>query len=100
MGYFNSIDVNVIDGLLGRVNLIDVREPYEYKSGHLPTAKNIPMNKIISDPGKYLDRSKRYYIICQSGGRSLRTCTFLWQKGYDVINVAGGTGSYRGKLRK
>lgn len=96
---FNSIKVNEIDGL-GKINLIDIREPYEYKSGHVPNAKNIPMNKVLESAEKYLDKEKEYHIICQSGGRSTRTCGILASKGYKVINVSGGTGGYRGILKR
>ena len=97
---FDSVNVNDLDELLGKINLIDVRENYEYKSGHLPTAKNIPMSSIVTEPEKYLDEAKEYHIICQSGGRSSRVCSNLSSRGYKVINVAGGTGSYRGALQK
>jgi rhodanese-related sulfurtransferase len=46
--------------MLGKVNLIDIREPYEYKGGHLPTAKNISMDTILDQPEKYLNKSKEY----------------------------------------
>lgn len=95
-----SIDVNDIGPMLGKINLIDVRDPDEYKRGHLPTAKNIPMNSIILQPEKYIDRSKEYHIICQSGARSARTCGILKDMGYNVINVAGGTAGYNGKLER
>jgi len=86
--------------LLGKINLIDIREPNEYKRGHLPTAKNIPMDKILSESEKYLDKSKEYHIICHSGARSSRTCGILKKKGFDIINVSGGTGRYRKTLEK
>lgn len=95
-----SIGVNEIDNLIGKINLIDIREPYEYKAGHLPTAKNIPMDKIISEAEKYLDGSKEYYIVCHSGARSSRACGILERKGYNVTDVIGGTGRYRGKLER
>jgi rhodanese-related sulfurtransferase len=95
-----SINVNEIDSMLGKINLIDIREPYEYKAGHLPTAKNIPMDKIISEAGKYLDGSKEYYIICHSGARSSRASSALKRMGYNVTDVKSGTGRYRGKLEK
>jgi rhodanese-related sulfurtransferase len=95
-----SVNVNELDELFGKINLIDIREPYEYKSGHLPTAKNIPMDKIISEPQKYLDKSKEYHIICQSGGRSSRICSALKEKGFNIVNVSGGTGGYRGSLKR
>ncbi|HEX3028330.1 MAG TPA: rhodanese-like domain-containing protein [Clostridia bacterium] len=95
---YDSLNVHELGKLLGKVNLIDIRETYEYNSGHLPTAKNIPMSKIVSEAELHLDKSKNYYIICQSGARSSRTCDILSKKGFNVINVAGGTGSYRDKL--
>lgn len=95
----NSVDVNSLEGLMGKINLIDIREPYEYKEGHLPSTKNIPMNLIIEESDKYLDKSKEYHIICQTGGRSSRVCSILKKKGFNVVNVAGGTSRYRGNLK-
>lgn len=94
------INVNDMDDLLGKVELIDIREPYEYKSGSLKTAKNIPMENILENPGKYLIKDKTYYIMCQSGARSGRTTRMLAKQGFDVINVSGGFGSYAGTKRK
>lgn len=99
-GNVPSVAVNELHEVLDKINLIDIREDYEYKSGHLPSAKNIPMDKIVLEPEKYLDKSKEYHIICQSGGRSTRACDVLNKKGFNVINVSGGTGSYRGILKK
>ncbi|WP_312891127.1 rhodanese-like domain-containing protein [Clostridium thailandense] len=69
-------------------------------NGHLPKAKNIPMNKILSESEKYLDKSKEYHIICQSGVRSLRTCKALKKQGFNIVNVSGGIAHYRGDLEK
>lgn len=99
-GAVDSLDVNEIDNLIGKINLIDIREPYEYNAGHLPSAKNIPMDTILSKPEKYLDESKEYHIICHSGARSSRTCSVLKENGFKVINVTGGTGRYRGRLER
>lgn len=94
------IHVNDMDNLIGKVELIDIREPYEYKSGSLKTAKNIPMGNLLTSPEKYLVKDKTYYIMCQSGGRSGSTTRALTKQGYNVINVAGGVGSYAGSKRK
>jgi rhodanese-related sulfurtransferase len=93
------IHVNDIDSLLGKINLIDIREPYEYKSGTLKTAKNIPMGTILNNPDKYLSKDKEYYIICHSGARSSRTCNSLLKDGFNVVNVSGGMASYVGTKR-
>jgi rhodanese-related sulfurtransferase len=94
-----SMHVNDIDPLIGSINLIDIREPYEFRSGSIKTAKNIPMGELLSNPDKYLDQDKQYYIVCQSGGRSQSACRMLARAGYDVTNVAGGVGSYAGSKR-
>ena len=91
---FNLISVHDLDSSLGKINLIDIREVYEYKGGHVPTAKNIPMSTLLTKPNKYLDKTKEYHIICQSGARSSSACNMLSSKGYKVVNVIGGTGSY------
>jgi rhodanese-related sulfurtransferase len=94
------INVNDIDNVIGKVELIDIREEYEYKAGSIRSAKNIPMGKLLNDPERYLDKNKEYYIVCQSGGRSSRACSNLMSKGFNVVNVVGGVGSYVGTKRK
>ena len=94
------INVNDMDNLIGKVELIDIREDYEYKSGSIKSAKNIPMGKLLDEPDKYLSKDKEYYIMCQSGGRSSSACGSLTKQGFDVVNVAGGMGSYVGTKRK
>lgn len=93
------INVNDIDSLVGKVELIDIRETFEYKRGSIKTAKNIPMKELLENAEKYLNKDKEYYIVCQSGGRSTTACNNLTNKGYDVVNVAGGVGTYMGTKR-
>ena len=33
------INVNELDNLIGKIELIDIREPFEYNSGSIKTAK-------------------------------------------------------------
>lgn len=94
------INVNDIDELIGKVELIDIRENYEYAGGSIRSAKNIPMGELLNEPDKYLSKDKEYYIMCQSGGRSSRACGNLLNQGFNVINVSGGMGSYLGTKRK
>jgi len=95
-----TVHVNDMDELLGKVELIDIRETYEYQGGSLKTARNIPMANLLASPERFLRKDKSYYIMCQSGGRSSNACKALSKAGYDVINVAGGMGSYVGTKRK
>ncbi len=95
----NSVHVNEIDGMLKDITLIDIREPYEYAHGHISKAKNIPMGTLLNNPGQFLNQNQKYYIMCQSGGRSSSATSVLQRAGYDVVNVKGGMGSYVGKNR-
>ena len=97
MRKFNSIEVNNLDELLPKINLIDIRESYETSSGSIKGAKKVPMNTLLQNPEKYLNKNDEYYIMCQSGMRSSRTSKALDKLGYKVINVTGGFGSYNGK---
>ena len=90
-----SVDANEIKNIDNKGNIIDIREPYELNSGYIEGAKNIPMGILLMDPDNYLDKDNTYYIICQSGGRSGRACMMLKDRGFDVVNVAGGMYSYR-----
>lgn len=91
-----SINVNDLDKLFGKVEIIDIREPFEYVGGSLPTAKNIPMDNLLASPEKYLTKDKIYYILCQSGARSGITTRTLVKQGFKVTNVAGGMAAYTG----
>ncbi|MGL4338388.1 MAG: rhodanese-like domain-containing protein [Turicibacter sp.] len=77
------------------INVIDVRSKLETFLGKkVPGSKNIPMGKMMSHPEKFLDKAVEYYIVCQSGGRSMQVCQSLRVKGYKVINVTGGMNAY------
>jgi adenylyltransferase/sulfurtransferase len=72
------------------VVLIDVREPYEWETGHVPQATHIPMREV---PTRLDDipRDKEVVMICRSGGRSERVRQYLEQMGYTrVKNLVGG----------
>lgn len=94
------INVNDLDNLLGKIELIDIREPYEFKSGSIKTSRNIPMGNLLESPDRFLMKDKTYYLMCQSGARSGRASKALLRQGYDIVNVSGGMGTYVGTKRK
>ena len=71
------------------VQLIDVREPYEYQIAQIG-GKLIPQNDVPQAARR--DRRDREVVVhCKSGGRSQTIAEFLKQAGYPkVVNVAGG----------
>ena len=89
-----EIDVDALATQLaagGRV--VDVREPDEYAAGHVPGAVLVPLGTVPDHVDAFTGEGPTY-VICKSGGRSMRACEFLADQGVDgleVVNVAGGT---------
>lgn len=75
--------------------IIDVREDFEYRNGHVPGAKNLPLSQLEE---KYQEITDGNYIICQSGAHSARACQYLLAKGIETINISGGTSAWDGQL--
>jgi rhodanese-related sulfurtransferase len=76
--------------------LIDVRTAREFKSGHIPRAKNIAL-KDIGAKLQEIPEDKPVILVCQTGGRSSAATRTLMQAGYEnVINLKGGTSRWQG----
>jgi rhodanese-related sulfurtransferase len=69
--------------------LLDVRELHEYGSGRAAGARHIPLAE-IPDHLAELPRDRTIVCICRSGGRSSRAATFLYEQGFNVVNLEGG----------
>jgi rhodanese-related sulfurtransferase len=81
------------------VELIDVREDDEVEAGMIPQARHIRMND-IPEQLDAIDKDKETIFICRSGGRSGNVCAYLQEKGYNVINMAGGMLEYKGETKR
>lgn len=73
--------------------VLDVREPAEYVSGHVPGAVLAPMSRITSALGP-VPRDRVVHVICQSGNRSRSMADLLGALGYDTVSVEGGTSAW------
>lgn len=74
------------------VDLIDVREPHEWDTGHIPGARLVPLETFRADPEKYLVRGTKTVFICARGVRSMAAAKLADRFGYDqLINLEGGT---------
>ena len=69
--------------------VVDVREPSEYATGHVPGARLIPAPEIRSRLYE-LPRGSTVYLICANGARSLDLIPFMRAAGFDAYSVAGG----------
>ena len=71
------------------VVLLDTRTPFEYMRGHADGFINIPLDDLRERLGE-LDKTKKIYVMCQSGLRSYLATRILMQNGFDAYNFAGG----------
>ncbi|MGA2563505.1 MAG: molybdopterin-synthase adenylyltransferase MoeB [Steroidobacteraceae bacterium] len=71
-------------------SLIDVREPAEFVTGHLPGAINIPLGQ-IERSGAMLPRHDTLVFMCRSGTRSLKACALARRAGVaEPLQLDGG----------
>ena len=78
------------------LQLVDVRRPAEYQSGHAPHALTAPLAKFRDTLGSLnLDSNKPIAIICAGGYRSSAATSIAQQLGFNqLLNVTGGTAAW------
>lgn len=74
--------------------VVDVRESWEYKGGHLPGARSLPLSTFQNQYDK-LDKERTIVVVCQSGNRSKTASRFLAKAGYKkLFHLKGGTSGW------
>lgn len=76
---------------------VDVREEKEFKRGHVPSSRHLPvgqMQKRLNELEKY--RERPIIAVCETGMRSQRACAILRKSGFNrVYNLTGGLGAWQ-----
>jgi rhodanese-related sulfurtransferase len=75
--------------------VIDVRDDWEWKRGHIPGAKHIVLDTIVKNPQaqKFRDRT---LFVCAVGNRSAIAAEMAVALGSkDIVNFRGGTDAWR-----
>lgn len=74
--------------------VVDVREPQEFMSGHIPRAVELPRGVIEFKASEHPALSRKtdtLLVYCQAGGRGALAAQTLGQMGFaQVINLQGG----------
>ncbi|MBI2912112.1 MAG: rhodanese-like domain-containing protein, partial [Chloroflexi bacterium] len=77
------------------LQLVDVREPGDWASGHVPGAINLPLRDLQRSLGA-LDRARPVAFVCNSGFTSGIAASLAKGLGFvQVFNVSGGTSAWR-----
>ena len=80
--------------------LLDVRTPQEYREGHIPGSKNVPLQTIDKISFVADNENIPLYVYCYSGARSRQAVTMLQHMGYTNVRNIGGIAAYSGKVER
>jgi len=80
----------------GNPIIVDVREPSEFKKGHIADAILIPVGSIEKQLNKLeLYKKDDVIVVCHTGTRSAPACTTLTKNGFEnVFLMIGGMQSW------
>lgn len=90
-----------VDELRARIDekadlqVVDVRRRGEYRGGHVPGARHLPLDRLERDMRR-LDWERPTAVICAGGYRSSAACALLLRHGFaaPLFNVMGGTSAW------
>jgi hydroxyacylglutathione hydrolase len=99
MAHITQITIDDLHNLIEKedeLQILDVRRPPEYESGHVPRALHAQLSRLQPDiPTLALDPAKLTAVICAGGYRSSAGTSILKQHGFKkLLNVTGGTGAW------
>ncbi len=73
----------------GELQLIDVREDYEYDAGRVAGARHLELNLVASE-AETIERDRPVVFYCRVGSRSSMAAGAFRQAGYDAYSMDGG----------
>lgn len=77
------------------IAVVDVRDPHEYESGHVPGAQLLPV-KTLMERHNELPKGKQIIFVCGVGQRSALACEMAAALGYSgLYNLEGGTEAWK-----
>lgn len=81
----------LLERMPNNVCVVDVRDAEQYESGHIPGARNIPVDKILSS-FRSLPKDKMIVTYCAdiACGLSPQAALELAQAGFEVQHLIGG----------
>jgi rhodanese-related sulfurtransferase len=75
-----------------QVQILDVREPYEWDAGHIEGALHIPLAQVMAGQEQgHLDPDRPVVVVCKTGNRSELATVMLQARGFTAENFEGGT---------
>ena len=73
----------------GSIQLIDIREPYEWDAGRIPGARFLPMGE-LSAQAQTIHAETPVVFYCRVGGRSAMAANAFRRAGFEAYSMVGG----------
>jgi rhodanese-related sulfurtransferase len=73
----------------GEIELIDVREAYEWEAGRIAGARHIELERLASQ-AETVPRDRTIVFMCRLGARSAMAMQAFRASGWDAYHLAGG----------
>src|SRR4051794_16417301 len=73
----------------GEIQLVDVREPYEWEAGRIEGSRHIELERLASQ-AETIDRDRPVVFLCRLGARSAMAATAFRSAGWDAWSLQGG----------
>ena len=73
----------------GPIQLIDVREDYEWDAGRIPGARHLALGEVAAQ-AETIHRETPVVFYCRVGGRSAMAASAFQRAGYEAYNMTGG----------
>jgi rhodanese-related sulfurtransferase len=79
-----------------QAQILDIREANEYKAGHIPNSKHLPLSELDSGLKQAkIDSNKPIILVCLSGNKSNTALAKLKKAGCkDVVCLEGGISAW------
>ena len=91
--HHDELEVSCADALArhrdAAIELVDVREPYEFEAGHVAGARHVELGQLPARSGE-LDADRPIVFYCRVGVRSAMAAEAFRRAGYDAWSMAGG----------
>lgn len=78
-----------VNAMRDRAQLLDVREQWEWDSGHIPGSTHVPMAELAARQDE-IAQDRTVVCVCRSGNRSGMVVQALQRAGYEAENLDGG----------
>ncbi len=69
--------------------IVDVREPGEFRYGHVEGSINLPLSGLMQQVEQYRNMGRPLILVCHSGNRSGMATQFLRAKGIQEVYNGG-----------